>query len=316
MKNIIQEQIFPFLPQELRSLLSAIPEEKLAAAEELRLRPAVPPLLRFADSEAFVGKGGLLTDDPGCGMLFSNEELRKTVLLLTDSSFYALEEELRRGYVTLPGGHRAGLCGRAVLHNGRIRTLREISAVNIRVARPLRSLAAPLLPRLLDKEGRLQHTLIVAPPRAGKTTLLRDLTCAVSNGEGIVPMRVGLVDERSELAALRCGIPQLPVGSRTDVLDGCPKAEGIGMLLRAMGPELLVCDEIGREEDALAVEDAINAGVRLLLSAHCGSSDELHSRPVLKRLMREKAFDRIIMLSRRQGPGTVEWIKDGAMQPC
>ena len=309
------EQIFSYLPRSVSQLLEQA-DRPLNGLEELRLRPLIPPLLRFADGEAFLCPGGKLSPDPKDGKALTCEEMRKTVLLLTDSSFYALEEELRRGYITLPGGHRAGLCGHGILQDGRIRTLRDISSVNIRVAGVVTGAAAPLLPRLQDKDGRLQHTLIVSPPGAGKTTLLRDIARAVSDGDGIRAMRVGMVDERSELAALRGGIPQLPVGIRTDVLDGCPKAEGINMLLRSMAPELLVCDEIGMAEDAAAIRDAINGGVRLLVSAHGGSRQEILSRPVLAELMAEHAFHRIVLLSRRNGPGTVDWISAEGDEPC
>lgn len=316
MENTIYRQILPYLPLELRQLLLNCDQQRLEQLEELRLRPLLPPLLRFGHDEAFLSADGSLVDSPEQGRLLSESELRKTVLLLSDSSFYAVEEELRRGYITLPGGHRAGLTGRAVLVSGAVKTLKDISAVNIRIARPITGLAAPLLPRLIDSQGRLHHTLIVSEPRGGKTTLLRDLTRAISNGEGIRPMRVGVVDERSELAAMRGGIPQLPIGIRSDVMDGCPKAEGINMLLRSMGPEALVCDEIGRPEDAAAIMEAVNGGVKMLCSAHGASAEEILARPVLSTLLKERAFERIILLSRRQGPGTLEWVKDGALQAC
>ena len=316
MTKMIYHQIFPFLPAEIREMLIKAEPKKMESLEELRLRPLLPPLCRFGHDEAFLASDGGLVDRPEEGRALSETELRKTVLLLADSSFYAVEEELRRGYITLPGGHRAGLCGRAVLARGAVKTLKEISAINIRIARPVTGLAAPILPRLKDEAGRLYHTLIVSEPRGGKTTLLRDLTCALSNGQGIAPMRVGVIDERSELAAMRGGIPQLPIGIRSDVMDGCPKAEGISMLLRSMGPEALVCDEIGRPEDAAAILEAVGGGIRMLCSAHGGSADEILGRPVLAELLRQRAFERIILLSRREGPGTLEWIKDSAFQSC
>jgi len=316
MGKMIYQQILPYLPVEIREMLTNADPRKMEELEELRLKPLLPPLCRFAHDEAFLAADGGLVDDAQAGRIVSEGEMRKTVLLLADSSFYAVEEELRRGYITLPGGHRAGLSGRAVLVRGDIKTLKEISSINIRIAKYITGLAAPILPRIKDTRDRLYHTLIVSEPRAGKTTLLRDLTCAISNGQGIAPMRVGVVDERSELAAMRGGIPQLPIGIRSDVMDGCPKAEGIGMLLRAMGPEALVCDEIGRIEDAAAIQEAICGGVRMLCSAHGGSAEEILGRPVLAELIRQKAFERIILLSRREGPGTLEWIKDSAFQPC
>lgn len=316
MEKLAYKQILPYLPADLRDMLRRADQEQLAQLEELRLKPLVPPLCRFSNAEAFLAWDGSLVSQVSQGQALSTSELHKTVMLLSDSSFYAIEEELRRGYITLPGGHRAGLCGRAVLSQGEIKNLKEISAINIRIARPVAGLAAPLLPQLLDSSGKLHHTLIVSEPRGGKTTLLRDLIRSISDGDGLAPLRVGIVDERSELAAMRGGIPQLPIGIRSDVLDGCPKAEGINMLLRSMGPEVIVCDEIGREEDAAAIMEAVNGGVRMLCSAHGASEDDLLSRPVLSKLLQQQAFERIILLSRRKGPGTVEWIKDGNWRLC
>lgn len=316
MANMIFDQILPYLPTKIRDMLQRADPKRMAQLEELRLKPLLCPLCRFSYDEAFLAEDGSLVDCPEQGRAISEEELRKTLLLLSDSSFYAIEEELRRGYITLPGGHRAGLCGRAVLSHGAVKTIKDISSVNIRIARPISGLAAPLLSRLLDEKGRLYHTLIVSEPRGGKTTLLRDITRTLSNGEGVDPMRIGIVDERSELAAMRNGLPQMPIGIRSDVMDGCPKAEGINMLLRSMGPEVIVCDEIGRQEDTAAILEAVSGGVRMLCSAHASSVEEIKNRPILAELIRQKSFERIILLSRKKGPGTVEWIKTGDFEPC
>ncbi len=301
--------ILDHLPRSLAVPLADLDPTDLADLEELRLKAECPLLLRFRQREAFLGADEALTEGDGGPLRpVSPEELRRTLLLLSNASFYALEEELRRGYITLPGGHRVGLTGRAVLEKGTIRTLKEISSVNIRIARPVPGAAKDLLPRLLDENGAFCQTLLVSPPRAGKTTLLRDLARMLSEGEGVAPLRVGLVDERSELAAMREGVAQLPVGLRTDVLDGCPKAEGLLLLLRSMSPQVLVCDELGRPEDGPALAEAANAGVRVLATAHGRDLAELRRRPVLAGLLDQGCFRRIVVLSRRNGPGTVEQV--------
>lgn len=300
-------QLLRQLPFSLRSSLEQLPPESLAELEELRIKNEAPLLLRFRERDAFLSRDGRLLEEPGpAARWVDGEELRRLLMCLSDSSFYALEEELRRGYITLPGGHRAGLAGRAVLEKGQIRTLKDISSVNIRVARPVPGAAAELLPQLLDEDGCPCQSLLVSPPRAGKTTLLRDLARIFSDGEGVAPLRVGLVDERSELAAMRGGVAQLPVGLRTDVLDACPKAEGLMLLLRSMSPQLLICDEIGRPEDVEALREAGNAGVKLIATAHGRDEKELLARPTLAQLLEEGRFQRIVVLSRRQGPGTIE----------
>lgn len=301
-------QILPYLPQSLRALLEALPAERMARLEELRLKPELPVVLRFDEDEALLtADGGLSADQHAAGLrLLNADEMRRIVLLLADSSLYALEEELRRGYITLAGGHRAGLSGRAVLAHGAVKTIKEISGVNIRIARHVAGAALPLLPRILAEDGRPLPTLLVSPPRAGKTTMLRDLARLLSDGVGVAPLRVGLVDERSELAAMRNGVAQLPIGLRTDVMDGCPKAEGMLLLLRSMSPDVLVTDEIGREEDAQALREAAYAGVAVIASAHGCDEAEIRMRPALAALLAENAFRRIVVLSRRHGPGTIE----------
>ena len=307
-------QVLPYLPAALRPLLQALKPGEAATLEEIRCTVGSPLILRFHSAEAYVAIDGGSTYDVEEALSCNAELMRRFVLLLSDSSFYALEEELRRGYITLPGGHRAGLCGRAVLEHGTIRGLREISSVNLRLARPVYGVSLALLPYLFN-QGHPLTTLIAAPPRAGKTTLLRDLAYQLSEGISGGPFRVGLVDERSELAALRGGQPQMPVGSRTDVLDGCPKAEGLMMLIRSMSPEVLICDEIGRAEDVAALAEAANAGIAVIASAHAADEKELLSRPVLAGLLESGAFARVALLSRRQGPGTVEKLLDGNLQP-
>ncbi len=306
LQDLAYRQILPYLPPRLRRELEALPEGELYSLEELRLKAEQPVLLRLAQREALLRLSQNSEDGRGSFFILSLDELNKTVMLLAGSSLYALEEELRRGYITLPGGHRAGVAGRAVLQQGQVRTLKEISGINIRVARPVVGAARQVLPLLLDEKGQIQQTLIISPPLAGKTTLLRDLARMLAEGEGARPHRVGIVDERSELAAMREGLPQLNVGLRSDVLDGCPKAEGLMMLLRSMSPEVLICDELGREADIQAIHEAGNAGVKVVATAHGSGEEELRRRPALGTLLAEGCFQRLVLLSRRQGPGTVE----------
>jgi len=304
--DLAYRQILPYLPPRLRRELEALPDGELYGLEEVRLKAEQPVLLRLAQREALLRLSERTEEGRGSFFILSADELYKAVMLLAGSSLYALEEELKRGYITLPGGHRAGVAGRAVLHQGAVRTLKEISGINIRVARPVPGAARTVLPLLLDNAGNIMQTLIISPPRAGKTTLLRDLARMLSEGEGCRPHRVGIVDERSELAAMREGLPQLDVGLRSDVLDGCPKAEGLMMLLRSMSPEVLVCDELGRSEDVEAIHEAGNAGVKVVATAHGSGEEEVRRRPALGQLLAEGCFERLALLSRRQGPGTVE----------
>ena len=191
-----------------------------------------------------------------------------------------------------------GLCGTAVLENGQMRNLRSLSSVSIRIARQHPGAALPLLSGLMEG-GRLCSTLIAAPPGMGKTTLLRDLVRCISDGDGTPPLRVGLADERGEVAALYGGVPQLRVGRRTDVIEGCPKAQGAMLLLRAMNPQVLAMDEITAPEDVAALLTAAGCGAVLLATAH-GEGDELTRRPLYRTMLEERIFQRVVSIQRTE----------------
>ena len=165
------------------------------------------------------------------------------------------------------------------------------------LAREVPGLSAAVLDRLWSG-GVLQSTLLLSPPGGGKTTLLRDLIRAVSDGEGGPALRVGVADERGELAAMYQGEPQFSIGRQTDVLDGCPKGPALLMLLRGMNPQVLAADEITAPEDAAALEMAANCGVSLLCTAHAGSLEELKARPLYRRLLDEGLFRRLAIIER------------------
>lgn len=297
-----RESWLELLPARLRAILSEPPPESRARWQEIRLRPGQPILVLSAAGESWL-------HPPGGGRL-SAEDLQATFQMMAQNSIYALEEELRRGFVTLPGGHRLGFTGHAVLEGGRIRLIRQISSLNLRLARAVEGVAEPILP-LLVAGGRVISTLILSPPRCGKTTLLRDLVRAVSQGRpelGLPGQQVSLVDERSEVAGTYLGRPQLDVGPRTDVLDGAPKSEGMLLMLRAMSPDILATDELGEPEDAAAIAEAAKAGVAVLTTAHAGSAEEAARRPVLAQLLGAGYFQRLVVLDAGRGPGTIRGI--------
>ncbi len=310
----IKKQICPFLAPKLRAIINSLPFALLEKTEEIRLRQSRPLIICWAGGESYLGGEGPVAV-PGEAYHLSEEDLRKTIELISNYSLYAFEDEIRQGYLTIPGGHRVGLAGRAVLEKGNIKIIRDISSCNIRIARQIKGAGERVFPFLIDRrEGRIYHSLIISPPQGGKTTLLRDLARIISNGVGLLGQRgqkVGIVDERSEIAGCYRGIPQLDVGLRTDVLDACPKAEGIMLMLRSLSPQVIITDEIGRSEDALAIGDAVHAGITVIASAHGSSLDDVLSRPMLRKILDKNYFERLVFLSNKRGPGTLEMIIEG-----
>ncbi len=228
---------------------------------------------------------------------------------ISNYSLYAFCEELKNGFLTIQGGHRIGIAGGTVNENGRISGISYLTFLNIRVAHEKKGCADEILPKIRGEEGEIYNTLIISPPGAGKTTFLRDCIRILSYGrdgygknayekEGAVGKKIGLVDERSELAACYHGVPQNDIGPRTDVLDGCNKAEGVMMLLRTMSPEVIAVDELGSEEDFKAVEQAAYSGCRILGTLHAGSIKELQEKPILKRWCKKGVFERFVLIKK------------------
>ena len=294
------ETIWRILPQDVQNALNHLTQGQVSNIEEIRLRVNRPVELVLNGYSRFLDK---------CPY-FSLSGVRHVLDRLGEYSLYTLEEELKRGYVTIEGGHRIGLAGRVVTDNGHVKMIRDISSFNIRIAREKIGAAKKLVGWLVDHQSWL-NTLIIGPPQAGKTTLLRDIARLASCGEEKMPsIKVGIVDERSEIAGCVKGVPQNDLGNRVDVLDACPKAEGMMMMIRSMSPDLIVVDEIGRKEDTEALFEALNAGVSIVASAHGFGLNQLQQRPSVRPLIDQRLFERYVVISRRDGPGYIEEILD------
>lgn len=271
-------------------IASGVEEKKL---REIRLRTGRGLVLETAEGEFLLGSNGERVERESEAYRVTKEDIKTTMELLTGYSIYAYEEELRQGYFTVEGGHRVGVAGRAVTEGGRVVRLNYISFLNLRIAHECKDCSRALYRRLYGA-GVLYHTLLFAPAGCGKTTFLRDLIRLLSE----TGVRVGVADERSELAACHHGIPQHDLGMWTDVMDGCPKAEAMRMLLRSMTPQVLAADEIGLPEDVLAIRAAVGSGCKVLATAHGGSLSELQQNPMLRALWEERRFERYVCLEK------------------
>ena len=287
------EQAAAVLPERRRNSLRALGGDRLDTLEELRLRRGFPITVLLPEGEAETDGSPVVEDD-----------LRQVVENATQASAHTALDRVRQGFVTLRGGHRVGLCGSVVRREGQIVTLRDISSLSVRVARPVEGQAVEILPRLTEN-GVFLSTLILAPPGVGKTTLLRDLVRSLSDGDAGPPLRVGVADERGELAALWQGEPQLRIGRHTDVIDGCSKAEGLSILIRGMNPQVVAVDEITDPADIQAITEAAGCGVTLIATAHGAGREDLTRRPVYRALLENGIFRRLAVIERQNGMRSV-----------
>lgn len=295
------EKIFP------RHMRSALVGNKWQEGlEEIRIRIGQPIEFFYDMGNKYLviaeGKGEFVdtwygkTNGTLCRM--SMTDITEMLNYISNYSLYAYSEELKQGYITIEGGHRIGLAGSAVMDNGKIAGLSHVTFLNIRIAHERRGCAEIILP-FIRHEGSIYNTLFLSEPGAGKTTFLRDCIRQLSEGTKDAPgMKVCVVDERSEIAACHLGVPQNDLGPRTDVLDGCGKAEGMQMLLRAMSPQILAVDELGGTDDFLAVEQALHSGSRVIGTIHAGNIRELVGKPHLHRWVEEEMFERYIWIRR------------------
>lgn len=307
-KEVIRNEIGPYLPAGLKEKMMNLPDECYPKLEEIRFRAAKPLQLRIGENDYGLNPRTGLVEHLDDSYMVTADDIFRILASISDNSLYAFAEEIRRGFITIPGGHRVGLSGQVILQGNDIHSMKDFSGICFRIAREVKNCAEILLPQIYaGSKKTVTNTLIISPPRCGKTTILRDLARLLATGGKLAqPQNVVIVDERSEIAGCYRGIPQLDVGPRTDVLDSCPKAMGMMMAIRSLSPQVLITDEIGSREDLQAIQDCVNAGVAVITSIHAQNLDDIKKRPRLNELLTTGVFKTLVILSRRNGPGKVE----------
>lgn len=313
---MLQEEVLHMFPESMRARWRQAAGQA-EGLQEIRLRAQAPAMVLLHNREWFVDRAGKLTDRQPVGAESSPQELEEILAHLCQYSLYAFADEIRQGFLTIQGGHRVGLAGQVILEGkNEIRNMKYIRYLNIRIAHEVKGAADSLIAYLYEK-GQVLNTLLISPPGCGKTTMLRDIVRQVSNGtvygRGV---NVSVVDERSEIAGSYLGVAQNDVGVRTDVLDGCPKVEGMMLLIRSMGPQVLAVDELGGESDAQALFTVSGCGCRIIATMHGNSLEEIRNKNYMRYVMNNRLFDRYVVLGKYHGRCMVREIYDGEGKQC
>lgn len=298
-----KKQIIRVLSESVQKIIE---QERMDFSElqEIRLRIGQPVTVLYQNEEL------ILPTMYSEKKRLVKQEMKETIEHISNYSLYAYEHELKQGFITIEGGHRVGMAGQVIMEGGKIKNMKYISSINIRVSHEVLDCANKIFPYITYNK-QMYHTLIISPPRCGKTTLLRDVIRQISDGNRwIKGCTVGVVDERSELGGCYLGVIQNNLGMRTDILDRCPKADGMIMLIRSMAPQVVAVDEIGAKEDVHAIEYAMHCGCKMLATAHGDSMEEICKKPIFEKLIREKRFERYVILSNRYRLGGIEAVYD------
>lgn len=283
-----RDKIVGIFPIRLRGCLERISFDGL---EEIRVRNGIPIELIYSNRICSMGPKTTIV----------RADLEEMLNYMTGYSYYSMTEELKKGYLTIQGGHRIGLTGRinckdTSVEEGVVVTgLVDIGGLNIRIAQERKGCANNIVP-YLRRDSLIYNTLLFSAPGIGKTTYLRDLIRELASGNySSLGLKICVIDERSEIGACYLGKPQTDLGARTDILDACPKEVGMEMVLRSMSPQVIAVDELGKASEFQILQKMRRSGVKILGTMHGGSLEELihiYGEPLLS------CFERFVELKR------------------
>lgn len=274
-------------------------------AQEVRLRVNRPVAIVCPNVTYYVTDNGGLSSTPIKDSMFivTRADLADTFHNICNYSVYTRQSEIVNGFVTMYGGHRAGICGTAVTDGEKITNIRDISSINVRIAREHRGCAKSLADKLRSSNCGI---LICGAPCSGKTTVLRDLARILSTENA---RNVALIDERGELAGTSAGVFQNDIGL-CDVFDSYKKSVAMNQAIRSMAPDIIVCDEIGADDDVFAIEHSVNCGVKIIATVHAADIAELKRKQNISKIINSGAFGKIVFLSNKNSPGEVAKISE------
>ena len=281
-------EIFKYLSNNIKKEILNSDISTFSELEEIRIRNNKPIILKFLEKEKIIN------------YKIKTEDILETLEKVTENSIYTYEKQIANGFITLPGGHRVGITGNAIIEEGKVINITYISGMNFRIARQIKGCSNFLLSHIYNIE-EIKNTLIVGIPGTGKTTILKDLIRNISNGtENISGVNVGVVDERNEIAAMYKGIEQTDLGTRTDVISNLPKDIGVKMLIRSMTPRVIAVDEIGGKKDSETINYASKSGVKVIATIHGDSITDIKLNPEINEILNNRIIEEVIVLDKHK----------------
>lgn len=289
------------LPENLQNAVERLNE---VGIYEIRLRINKPVVINYFNSHYYLGEKNL-SDNKKDGIICTKALIEQVLAKASNHSIYAVNEQIKNGYISVSGGIRIGIAGEVVMEKGEVITIKNYSSLVIRVPHQIYNCSHKILNLLLE-DNELQNTLIISPPGAGKTTYLRDLCLQLSHNKIVNSLL--LIDERNELASVVNSVPELEVGEFTDIISGGTKQLGIQNGVRSLSPQVVCVDELGTIQDIESIEFACSCGVKVIATIHAKDLFELINKPNMERLLTKKLFKRFVVLSSREGKGTIEGV--------
>ncbi len=288
------EEILPYY------IVNPLNKLNFSQINEIRLRANKPILINCSGNYFYLTSNGV-SNELNNVIVCDKEVIQNLLKVVSNNSFYSINEQLLNGFVSYRDGIRIGVAGEVVSENGKLLTIKNITSLNIRIPHIVKNCSLSAYNYII-KNDSIYSTLIISAPGAGKTTFIRDLINQITSRNKNISVLV--VDERLEIS----GNNNLLVGNNIDIILNCNKKFAFDNGIRSLNPDVIVTDEINLSDDLLIIERALTSGVKVVATIHAQNINELKNKKELSALLKLGLFERFVVLNKRFGPGSLEGV--------